>query len=69
MTFRERFDFVILVSVFSTFVAASVIRFFDYPLFLTQTSINTFSILSSQWLVRALENGYVSVELIRVSST
>jgi len=34
MTLRERFDFAILVSVFSSFVAA----------------INTFSILSSQWM-------------------
>ena len=55
MTLRERFDFAILVSVFSSFVAASVSDwfFFYFPLTFT-TSINTFSILSAQWMVRVI---------------
>jgi hypothetical protein len=63
MTFRERFDFAILVTVFSSFVASSVSGWilFYFHLFLTFTiSINTFSILSSQWMVWVIYNCYVS---------
>jgi MFS transporter, FLVCR family, MFS-domain-containing protein 7 len=59
MTLRERLDFAILVTVFSSFVAASVFSWilFCFPPFLTFTaSVNTFSVLSSQWMVCMIYN-------------
>jgi hypothetical protein len=59
MTLRERLDFAILVTVFSSFVASSVSGWilFYFPLFLTfTTSVNTFSVLSSQWMVWVIYN-------------
>ena len=57
MTLRERFDFAILIAVFSSFVAALVIRL-DSLLCSSVShidfSINTFSVLSSQWMVRIM---------------
>lgn len=52
MTLRERFDFAILVSLFSSFAAASVSGWtlLYFPLTFA-TRINTFSVLSSQWMV------------------
>src|SRR6266702_39878 len=53
MTPRERSDFAILVSVFSALLASSVALPFSSSAFFSQpsTSINAFSILTSQWLV------------------
>jgi hypothetical protein len=61
MTLRERSDFAILVSVFSSFAAASVYGWILFYFSLTfTTSINTFSILSSQWMVWAIYYSCVS---------